>query len=270
MIRPGSVESNPPADHYAPRWYDFLFGGKPAASKALNPVKAAIGVFTPEVDAVESAIQPLSPDPALPEGWYDARANASQNQQNIEGTGSRKVDLLIPVTSAGQVQGFFPADVDYNSVTLSPRFVDDVGNITESSSSARIAIKVNTQDSDWIVLSYNIDPRGIEKNDWTSYTGSIRRIWIQVVSPTQDAVNEPYIVLSFLKGASMGQGGTVAGGSSSPSQSTSQGSEGAIAIAGSGGSPTSSGGGGSPSGGSLSSGGGGTGGVGGGSSSRLL
>ena len=225
MIRPGSVASNAPADTYTPSWWDYLFAGKPAASTALNPVKAAVGVFTPEVDAVENAIQPIGPEANLPPGYYDAVANANQNQQNLEGTGSRKDSVLIPVTAAGQVAGWFPADVDFNAISLEPRWVDDNGNMVESSSTARIAIKVNTQDQDWIILSYNIDPRGVEKNDWTSIpAGSIRRIWIQVISPTLDPVNEPFIVLAFLKGISLGQGGSVGGGASSPSQSSAQGS----------------------------------------------
>ena len=271
MIRPGSVADNAPADNYKPSWWDFLFGGKPAAGTALNPVKAAVGVFTPEVDAVENAIQPIGPEANLPQGWYDDKANAAQNRENTEGTGSRKKSILIPVTELGPVAGWFPSDVDYNAITLEPRWTDGT-NVIESSVTARIAIWVNQQSDDPVILSYNIDPDGIEKNDWTSIpVASIRRVWISVIQATQTA-KQPFLVLAFLKGMSLGQGGSVGGGAGSPTQSSSAQSSQSAPVTGGGIAPVS-GGGSTPSGGTSGSGGtytGPTGGTGGGGGGRKV
>ena len=250
MIKPGAVADNAPADTYSPSWWDFLFGGKPAASKALNPVKAAVGVFTPEVDAVENAIQPLAPEPERgPSSSYDQAQNYGGNIQAIDATLQQQQIFVIDCSVVGPVEGFNPADVDGNSLVILPRGGFDDGSEVESATDARLLVKYNNPSNLWLPFSLSVDPAGNVKNDLGSINTHIRRLWLQVVKAAENP-NNKYMVIGLFKDVALGQPGAGAGSFAAPSFSPSMGASESVSGAGGAVAPP-------PSGGGTSGGGGG-------------
>lgn len=258
MIKPGAVKANTPRDSYTPSLWQFLFGGKPGASRELDIARAGLNLFAPEVSAVEDAIQPPGPEPdRAPGGAFDQQLNQGGQDDVLQNTIQQFQFIIVDASVAGQVPGFFPADVDANTLAIVPRASDEAGNIIESATDAIIYFKINQQSNLMLPLSYAQERGGPAVNDLGSIQGNIRRLWLSVAKPAQDP-SRKYVVLVLMKDAAFSQPGgagsfSTATVSSAPSSSIEASGAGG-AVAPSGGGTTSGGtssGGGTTSGGSA-------------------
>jgi hypothetical protein len=129
--------------------------------------------------------------------------------------------LFVPVTAAGFVGAF---DVNGDGVSLVSRCLDANGNLVESSQSARLYVRVNSERAIGLPFSYLTDQNGAQKSDLLSLTARVQRVWIYCGLPTQDAA-QSVVILAFTKGISIsglfGSAGLAGAVPASPSAATS-------------------------------------------------
>lgn len=108
--------------------------------------------------------------------------------------------LLVPVTQVGFVGVF---DVNGDGISLVSRALDQSGNVIESSPTARLFIRVNSEGALGMPFSFLLDQFGSQKCDLLSLAARVQRIWVYCAIASQDPVNNPYVVLVFTKGISI-------------------------------------------------------------------
>lgn len=190
-----------------------------------------------------------------PLGSYNFETDQQDRKRVQQGGINNVTTFNVPVSSVGLVPGFNPFYCDHNGLQIITRTMDDNGNITESSDTARVFIRINTPNSPWLPIGFSFSPQGVSKSDNLVFQGYIEKFWLYVQTPTQDSTNQPFIVIALLRSAALfgpGGGSNLYGSptSTAPTQaSVSQ--QPTIPGASSGSSP----GGGSPGGGGSSGGG---------------
>lgn len=104
--------------------------------------------------------------------------------------------LKIPVSALGFVGVF---DVNGDGISLIARTLDKSGAIIESSDTARIFIRVNSEHAAALPFSFQLNPSGAQKCDLMSIVARVQRVWITVETITQDLVNQPFLIVAFTK-----------------------------------------------------------------------
>ena len=128
----------------------------------------------------------------------EERTNRSILEHGID-TGNFDM-LIVNVTKTGFLGTF---DVNGDGISLISRAMDQSGNVIESSRTARLYIRVNSERALAMPFSLTLDPNGPQKSDLLSLAARVQRIWVYCDFPTQDAVNEPSIVIVFTKGVAV-------------------------------------------------------------------
>jgi hypothetical protein len=143
-----------------------------------------------------------------PSGSYDFSKD-EEDRKRIQQGGLNNILLqYIPVSIQGLVPTFNPFYCDHNGLQILPRTMDDNGNIIESSDTARIFIRVNNPHAPWLPVGFNISSQGIMKSDNLVYQGYIEKLWIWVDTPSQDIINQPFLVIALLRSVALfGPGG---------------------------------------------------------------
>jgi hypothetical protein len=172
--------------------------------------------------------------------------------------------LKIPVSALG-FAGVF--DVNGDGISLVARTLDKSGAIIESSDTARIFIRVNSEHAAALPFSFQLNPSGAQKCDLMSIVARVQRVWITVETISQDP-NQDFLIVAFTKSVAVaglfGSSGFASASAPSGAPPTT------VAAAASGGSAPGSGGGTGGSGGTGGTGGtGGSGGDGGGRGGRV-
>jgi hypothetical protein len=108
--------------------------------------------------------------------------------------------LIVPVTQVGFLGAF---DVVGDGISIVPRVLDTSGNVIETSPTARIYVRVNSESALGMPFSYLIDPNGVQKCDLLSLAAVVRRVWIYCAVATEDAVNNPSMIIVFTKGVAI-------------------------------------------------------------------
>ena len=143
-----------------------------------------------------------------PLGSYDFATDRADRKRVQQG-GINSVTLFkIPVSTVGLVAGYNPFYCDHNGLQILARTMDDNGNITESSDTARVFIRVNTPNSPWLPIGFAFAPQGVSKSDNLVFQGYVEKFWLYVQTPTQDPQNQPVLLLALLRSVALfGPGG---------------------------------------------------------------